>query len=417
MITAVGLGFVGLTTALGFADRGLAVVGVDNNAERCAEINAGNIPFHEPGLSEALARSLGGKFTVSTSLAQAVNQSRFVFVCVGTPSNNDGSADLSYIKSVLAEVARCYSQATPLTVVIKSTVPPGSTCGELQSYLAQAVKGTGGKIGLVNNPEFLREGCAWKDFMEPDRIVIGADDELHGLALAKLYSQYFSSTVHLVSPNTAEFIKYLSNTLLATLISFSNEMSLIAHAVGNIDIQRAFKIVHQDRRWIGHPAPMTSYAYPGCGFGGYCLPKDTQALASTARAAGLIPRILDSVIAVNSSIREYASSRIAEASTTSGTIGILGLAFKPGSDDIRDTPASHIIGALLRRGLTNIIAYDPAANSNFRNSYNLPIRYADSLDALARESETIAILTAWDEFKINSNVLAGKKVLDFRYML
>ncbi|TLM78025.1 MAG: UDP-glucose/GDP-mannose dehydrogenase family protein, partial [Actinobacteria bacterium] len=353
-VAVIGLGFVGLTTALGFAAKGHEVAGVESGERRRADLEAGRVPFHEPGLAEALADCLGDTFAVTGDLAGAVRGADAVFVCVGTPSGDDGAADLTHLDAAVAQVLDAVrDEAVKPVLVVKSTVPPGTTAG----HVAGLVAGTG--VPVAANPEFLREGVAWDDFMHPDRIVIGCEDPRAAEVLQRLYDA-FDADVCVVSLTTAEFIKYLSNTLLATLVSYANEMSMIADGLGDVDVPAAFRILHRDRRWSGHPAAMASYAYPGAGFGGYCLPKDTAALAARARMLGVEPRILDGVLAVNVAIAEHVADRIAEAAG-GGVVSLLGLAFKPGSDDVREAPTAAVVRALAARGVARLLAYDPMA--------------------------------------------------------
>lgn len=409
-VAVIGLGFVGLTTALGFASKGHEVVGVEASTLRRDDIAAGRVPFHEPGLPDALAQCLGSSFTVTGDLPAAVRGAEVVFLCVGTPSGGDGTADLSHLDAAVKAVLDAVQDedAKPV-LVVKSTVPPGTTAG----HVASLVRGSG--AGLANNPEFLREGYAWDDFMRPDRIVIGCDDANAAEVLTRLYDA-FDADVCLVGTTTAEFVKYLSNTLLATLISYSNEMSMIASALGDVDVPAAFRILHRDRRWTGQPAAMTSYAYPGAGFGGYCLPKDTAALAARARALGVEPRMLDSVLEVNAAIKEHVADRIAEAAA-GRTVAVLGLSFKPGSDDVRESPAADVVRLLLERGVCRIVAFDPMASAEFAAAYALPLEYAGSLEDAVMRADVLAVLTAWPEFRARRELFAGKTVLDFRYYL
>jgi UDPglucose 6-dehydrogenase len=274
----------------------------------------------------------------------------------------------------------------------------------------------GETVGLTVNPEFLREGFAWNDFINPDRIVIGVSDDKSRDLLGKVYRS-FDAPICFVSLNTAAFIKYLSNTLLSTLISFSNEMSMVADAIGDIDIKDAFKILHMDKRWSGSPANMTSYVYPGCGFGGYCLPKDTQAFYSKSKESGYTPEIIGNVIKTNSKIREFISDKVAKLSSADSKIGILGLAFKPGSDDVRDTPAKYIIDGLLNRNRKNIYAYDPMAAELFKSNYSYDITYCKTLAGLVENCDVLVLLTAWKEFIDNKSLFSGKTVIDARYVL
>ena len=253
--------------------------------------------------------------------------------------------------------------------------------------------------------------------MEADRIVLGVNDEKSRELLAELYEP-MGIPIKCVTHSTGEFIKYLSNTLLATLISFSNEMAQAAEAFGGIEVAEAFRILHMDKRWNG--CNMTSYVYPGCGYGGYCLPKDTSAFYSQAAEKGFEAQILKQVIQTNTERPKRIAERIAfylNEYIQAGTVGILGLSFKPGSDDVRDTPAIKIIQELQKLGCKEIVAYDPIAKEEFHCKYpGIGISYADSIQEVYDRSDILAIVTAWEEFRIIP-ALGNKKIIDCRYML
>ncbi|MET3193604.1 nucleotide sugar dehydrogenase [Bacillus sp. OAE603] len=415
MITVIGLGFVGLTTALGFSEKGYHVYGFDIDQKKKDQLRNGKIPFYEPNLNEKLNEHLNKGFTITDDLQEAVINSEVIFLCVGTPSKTDGSADLGYILEAIKNVAGYIKKPEFKVLVIKSTIPPSTTSERIKPYLEILGFKVGVEIGLTNNPEFLREGYAWDDFMNPDRIVIGQDDDKSGRIVETIY-QTFNAPIYRVSLNTAEFIKYLSNTMLATLISFANEQSLIARSIGNIDIKKAFQVLHLDRRWSGAPANMTSYVFPGCGFGGYCLPKDTMALVSQALKNSYTPELLTSTLKVNEAIKEFVVSDVERIVEKNENIGILGLAFKPNSNDIRDTPAKAIIQGLLQKGYKNIIAYDPMANEEFKEVYGFPIQYSPNLSSLLSMVNHVVILTAWDEFIKNEESIKKKNVFDYRFI-
>jgi len=413
MITVLGLGFVGLTTALGFSKKGFRVYGIDVNKERVNSIQKYEVPFYEPFLDDALREELGKNFLIDTPLEEAVNDSKVIIICVGTPGNADGSADLTYLLDAVRNVFEA-SKGDFKVIVTKSTVPPSTVSRKVKPYVDELNKKYNKEIGLASNPEFLREGYAWDDFMNPDRVVIGVEDERSKKILNEIYLP-FNAPVHYVTYNSAEFIKYLSNTLLSTLISYSNEMAMIAEHIGDIDVPSAFKILHQDKRWFGQPASMASYVYPGCGYGGYCLPKDTAALASIARENGFTAKILEGNLEINEEIKEHVSQKIANLVSKDSTIGILGLSFKSGSDDVRLSPSKFIIENLLGKGYKNIVAYDPMANHIFDQQYKLPIEYADSLESLVDQADELVLLTSWPEFKQNKELISTKRLFDFRY--
>ncbi len=416
MITVIGLGFVGLTTALGFSEKGNKVYGFDIDKEKMNSISNKKIPFYEKGLQEVLKKNLGNNFVLSDNLENAVKSSKVVILCVGTPSDDKGRADLKYIKSALDSVLKNVGKEDKKIIITKSTIPPSTTEKEIIPYIKQKGFAVGEEVYVANNPEFLREGHAWDDFINPDRIVIGTNDEYTKIVMADIYKN-FNVPVHFVTLNTGEFIKYLSNTFLSTLISYSNEMSMIADSVGGIDIKSAFKIFHEDKRWYGNPANMQTYAYPGCGFGGYCLPKDTQALVQKAEEFGYDAKILKSVLDVNKEIKPHWIDKIEKNVPKDKPLTILGLSFKPDSDDVRQTPALDIIKLLLERGYKNLTAYDPMANELFDKIYKLPIKYVDNLKDAVNQSSDIILITGWKEFIDNKNLYADKNIYDLRYVL
>lgn len=417
VITIFGLGFVGLTTSLGFSEYGHKVYGVEVNEERLNTIKSGKLPFLEPGLDEALARHLNKNFQpIGTGqLTEAIAQSDCVYYCVGTPYGKDGQADLTYLLNAIDQTLAVRPKDKYQVLVIKSTIPPSTTSQKVIPHLQAKGLKVGEDLGVANNPEFLREGHCWDDFMNADRIVLGVSDELSAQVLRQIYATV-KEPVYCVSLNTGEFIKYLSNTLLATLISYSNEMSIVADTIGGIDVAEAFRILHMDKRWGG--ATMASYVYPGCGYGGYCLPKDTNALYAVTKTAGFNAQILKNVIETNDHMPEFIADKIIRAIGTdkSQCIGILGLSFKPGSDDVRDTPSAKIICALTARGYTNICAYDPVAIGEFRRWYDLDIHYTDTYETLLQQADSFVIATAWPEFS-DVKQRTSKPIVDCRYML
>lgn len=416
MIAVIGLGFVGLTTALGFSEKGNKVYGFDINEEKMQSIANKHIPFFEKGLQEVLERNLNKNFILAESIEEAVKNSKVIIMCVGTPSDDLGRADLKYIKSAIDTILKSVEKTDKKILITKSTIPPSTTQKEIVPYIELKGFKVGEDIYVANNPEFLREGHAWDDFINPDRIVIGTNDEYTKGIMKDIYTN-FNVPVHFVTLNTGEYIKYLSNTFLSTLISYANEMSVIADTIGGIDIKSAFKIFHEDKRWFGNPANMQSYAYPGCGFGGYCLPKDTQALVQKAKEYGYDAKILKNVLAVNSEIKPHWIDKIKKTVSKDKPVTVLGLSFKPESDDIRQTPALDIINLLLKEGYTNIVAYDPISNELFDKVYKLPIKYAANLQDAVKASDTIVIVTGWKEFSDNKKLYENKNVFDLRYIL
>lgn len=415
IVTVFGLGFVGLTTALGFAETGCRVFGIDVDKERKGILRSGAIPFHEPHMEGILKKHLGRDFLVNDNIAEAVGESTYIFYCVGTPYGEDGSADLTYLFSAIDSTLEAIRDDKFRVLVTKSTVPPSTTAEKILPY----IKKEGSKaqhLGVANNPEFLREGHCWEDFMEADRIVLGVDDGTSRELLIELYRP-MGIPIKCVTHSTGEFIKYLSNTLLATMVSYSNEMAQAAEAFGGIEVAEAFRILHMDKRWGG--CGMAAYVYPGCGYGGYCLPKDTSAFYAQAAEKGFDAQILRQVIRTNTERSRQIAEKIAGCldGDTARTVGILGLSFKPGSDDVRDTPSWKIIQALRQLGYQKIIGYDPVAMGEFQRRYpEAGILYAHSLQEAYGQADVLVIATAWEQFR-DVPGLGDKKIVDCRYML
>lgn len=415
VITVFGLGFVGLTTALGFAEIGHKVYGVEVNQQRFDTIASGKLPFLEPGMDEALTKHLNKCFIPCKDLKSAIAESDCVYYCVGTPYGQDGQADLTYLYKAVEQTLEVVDDDKFRVLVTKSTIPPSTTSTKIIPFVEEKGFKVGERLGIANNPEFLREGYCWDDFMNADRIVLGVSDKLSEEILKNIYTN-MDVPVFCVSLNTGEFIKYLSNTLLATLISYSNEMSVIADTIGEIDVANAFRILHMDKRWGG--CNMKSYVYPGCGYGGYCLPKDTNALYAVTKDGGFDAQILKNVIATNDNMPKIIANRIVKAvgNDKSVKIGILGLSFKPESDDTRDAPSAKIIRELNERGYKNIIGYDPVAMPEFQAYYKLGYICAENFADCISKADILVIATAWKEFA-NLPHVTDKTIVDCRYML
>lgn len=414
-ITVFGLGFVGLTTALAFAEKGNRVYGYDVDRERSQLIKNGNLPFVEPELDSALTKHINKNFSVVDNPETMVRESDFLFLCVGTPCKENGEADLKYIYSVIDTISSQLNKDKYKVLVIKSTVPPSTTLERVIPYLKEKGIKVFENFSVANNPEFLREGHCWDDMINADRIVCGVSDEKGEEMLSSLYEN-FNVPFFAVSLNTGEFIKYLSNTLLATMISYSNEMAKIANVIGNIQIKEAFEILHMDKRWKN--GNMSSYVYPGCGYGGYCLPKDTQAMYQNVTSKGYEPMILKNVIEINNSMPDFIVNKIIKSSSKEDKIGILGLSFKPDSDDVRDSSSAKIIKKLFDKGYNSISAYDPIANRVFEEKYKIgKINYYNDLDSVCSNSDILILVTAWDEFKNLKKGYPNKKIIDCRYFL
>ncbi|RDU58446.1 UDP-glucose/GDP-mannose dehydrogenase family protein [Helicobacter sp. MIT 99-5507] len=411
-IAVFGLGFVGLTTAVGFANKGYETFGFEIDRSKITTIKNGKAPFFENGLDSALQAVINNNLHITDDIKEALDCADIIFYCIGTPMSEDGSADLSYLLEALKMSAKYIKLCKKVPIfVIKSTIPPSSLKEIFLPFLQNLGLVENIDFILANNPEFLREGFAYDDFMNPDRIVIGADFEID--KLKDLYSK-FNAPIFFVTPNTAEFIKYLSNTMLSMMISYANDMSVIAKSIGNIDTKKAFEILHLDKRFFGNPANITSYIYPGMGFGGYCLPKDTLALYKKSKMQGYESKLIKEILDINNKIIDFHINTIDENLNTD--IGILGLSFKPNSDDVRDSKSYILIKKLLDKGYKNIHAFDPISNDIFHNTYGLDIKYHSSLDSIIQSCKSLIISTAWSEFKNLDCKIVDKKIYNFRYI-
>ena len=430
-ISVVGTGYVGLVCAVGFADKGHDVVCVDIDEDKVRMINDGRSPIHEDGLEELLQRNIGKSLRASTDLDEAVRTTEFSIIAVGTPFDGE-RIDLQYIEKVsrqIGEVLR--SKDSYHVVVVKSTVVPGTTDDVVTAILEQASgKRAGNDFGVGMNPEFLREGVAVDDFMNPDRIVLGGIDERTQNLLGRAYAAFVDTDIIKTSNKTAELIKYTSNSLLATMISFSNEIANLCTAVGGVDIVDVMQGVHLDKRLMpvdgdgNRVRPgFVSYLESGCGFGGSCFPKDVKALISHGERLGQNMGLLNAVIDIN----EEQPFRVIELlenhfdSLRGLRVSVLGLAFKPGTDDMRESPAIKIINKLISSS-SLVSAFDPVAQSEAEKLFNnSDIRYAESLEDAVEDAEALLILTRWDlfnELPALLNELAQQPlVIDARRML
>jgi len=408
-ITVVGTGYVGLVSGVCLSEKGHNVICVDNNSDKVQKINNGVSPIYEDGLNELLKRNIGERLTASTDLRSAINNSDISLIAVGTPFN--GSViDLSYIRQVSKEIGKCLSSKDEYHVVIvKSTVVPGTTDDIVKPLLEKYSQKLAGKdFGIGMNPEFLREGLAVDDFMNPDRIVLGGSDDLTHSVMDELYEPFRDVDTIFTNNKTAEMIKYASNSLLATLISFSNEVGNLCSTLGGIDAKEVMTGIHLDKRFSPilesgqRITPgITSYIEVGCGFGGSCLPKDVDALISHGDSVNQPMPLLKSVMLINKSQPlEIINLLIKHYPDINGLhITILGLAFKPGTDDMRESPSISIINRIVELGgIVN--AYDPIAESNAREIFaDEDISYFDSLEDSIKHSEVVLLLTSWPEFQ------------------
>ncbi|MDP2690717.1 MAG: UDP-glucose/GDP-mannose dehydrogenase family protein, partial [Deltaproteobacteria bacterium] len=356
-ICVIGTGYVGLVTGTCFADFGVNVSCVDKDSSKIEMLNRGEIPIYEPGLKELVEKNKSEKrLTFTTGLSEAIKKSLVIFIAVGTPPKDDGSADLCYIEEVAGTIAANLNGYK--VIVTKSTVPVGT--GSLIEGLISKEQGGGHKFDVASNPEFLREGSAVEDFMRPNRVVIGARSPQAVAILKDLYSPlYLLETPFVVTDiETAELIKYASNAFLATKISFINEVANLCERVG-ADVGMVAKGMGLDHR-IG-----PKFLHPGPGYGGSCFPKDTTAITNIARSHGYRFSIVETVVEVNARQREIMIDKIRglTGDFTGRTIGVLGLAFKPNTDDIRESPAMDIVARLLAGG-AKVKAYDPACMEN-----------------------------------------------------
>jgi UDPglucose 6-dehydrogenase/GDP-mannose 6-dehydrogenase len=406
-VAIVGCGYVGLVTGVCLAAEGHNVHAVDTDRARTDLIARGQAPFYEPGLEELLRTAIGaGHFAVGTDLSAAIRKADVIMLAVGTPSI-DGIADLTALESALQSVGSELAASKQIqTVVIKSTVVP-TTCDTFALPILERASGklAGAGFGLAMNPEFLREGHAVEDFRNPDRIVIGALDEPSAVAVENLYETYECPKLRTTLRN-AEMIKYASNALLALLISFSNEIAGMCESIAGVDAGIVMDGLHLDRRL----SPMVdgrriepqilTYLRPGVGFGGSCLPKDVAALLSFARSHGAPAHMLEAVLDVNARrpqrIVEMIRSEL--GSLHDKRIVLLGLAFKPGTDDLRDSPALRIAGLLLQEG-AQVSAVDPFADRFPSTSINQHIRTSTHPEGLLVDADAAVVVTAWPDFR------------------
>ena len=390
-IVVVGTGYVGLVSGAGFADFGNEVLCVDVDREKIDTLSRGEIPFYEPGLKELVSRNIKQRrLRFGTSLEEATRWGEVVFICVGTPSRKNGEADLSQVFAA----ARTVAKAMPgyRLIVQKSTVPVGT--GDRVREVVRKHARRGVRFDVASNPEFLREGSAVENFMRPDRIVIGADTPKARDLVREIYSPLYliETPVVGVSLRTAELIKYAANAFLATKISFINEIANLSEAVG-ADVHDVAKAMGLDRR-IG-----PKFLHPGPGYGGSCLPKDTRAMRQFAKKAGVKLRVVSGAIEANEAQKRIGVEKIVGALKGRGphTVAILGLSYKPDTDDLREAPSLDLIRALLKRGV-RVRAFDPAVKPS---AAELPAElfFATSAYDAAKGADVLAIVTEWNEFR------------------
>ena len=431
-VSIIGTGYVGLVSGVCLAEKGHNVLCVDIDQEKVNNIRRGIPPIYEKGLEELLRKNIHANLQATTDLHKAVVETEISLIAVGTPFD-DEKIDLGYIEAVSRQIGKALKdKASYHTVVVKSTVVPGTTDEVVLPLLEETSGGKAGThFGVGMNPEFLREGKAIQDFMFPDRIVMGAIDKKSHDSLEELYSPFEGVDKLRTNNKTAEMIKYTSNSLLATMISFSNEIANLCAAIGDIDVVDVMKGVHMDKR-LSPIMPngeriipsFTTYIEAGCGFGGSCFPKDVKALIAHGKRAGRPMELLDAVMQVNEKQPHQIMSLLKKrfSSLRGLRIAILGLAFKPGTDDMRESPAIPVVRELLAQG-AEINAYDPAAQREAQRLFgNNHIAYSDNLRQTVENVQAIVLLTRWEEFGklpdllVNLNpqpvVVDGRRMLD-----
>ena len=406
-IAVIGTGYVGLTTGVCLAELGHTVVCADIDAHKVARLSAGEVPIVEDGLASLLASGLAsGRLSFVVGAATAAADCEIAFLCVPTPQGDDGSADLSYIEAASAEIGPVLPSGA--IVVNKSTVPVGSTKA-VEAVIQRS------DIHVVSNPEFLREGSAVRDFMHPDRVVVGADDRAAAERVASLYASLGARTI-ITDPASAETIKYAANAFLATKLSFVNAIAAICEGVG-ADIEDVIAGIGSDSR-IG-----ASFLQPGPGWGGSCFPKDSRALVKIAEDAGYDFDLLSGVITVNDQQLDRMAAKVATAaggSLSGRTVAVWGLTFKAGTDDLRESPSVAVITRLLAAG-ARVVAHDPTVASH-RFGVPAAVELATSPVEACRNADALCVLTEWPLYRevepgTVADVMTGRAVVDTRNLL
>lgn len=397
-IAIVGTGYVGLVSGACFAEMGIDVTCVDINPEKIKCLLNGEIPIYEPGLDDLVKRNVeAGRLHFTTDLTTCLDNVEVVFSAVGTPPDEDGSADLQYV----LEVARTFGQHIKkyTILVTKSTVPVG-TAKKVKAVIEEELTERGEQIDfeVASNPEFLKEGAAIKDFMSPDRVVVGVESDRAKKVMERLYRPFQMNNYRLCFMDipSAEMTKYAANAMLATRISFMNDIANLCDLVGaNVDMVR--KGIGADTR-IG-----SKFLYPGCGYGGSCFPKDVKALARTAREYGYTMGVIEAVEAVNERQKEIVVKKLQDKLGTlrGKTIALWGLAFKPETDDMREAPALVVIEKLLEAG-ASVKVYDPVAMDECRRRIGDRVVYCKDMYDVVIDADALAVLTEWKEFRIPS---------------
>ncbi len=389
-LTIVGSGYVGLVAGTCFADSGNDVICVDVDAAKIKALNAGKVPIYEPGLEELVHKNVREKrLSFSTDLTAAVGQSEVVFIAVGTPEGESGDADLRHVLSAAEQIGRALKHYT--LIVDKSTVPVG-TADQVRETIARV---TDQAFDVVSNPEFLKEGAAIDDFLKPDRVVIGTNSEHARKIMAELYGPFVrtENPILYMDPRSAELTKYAANAMLATRISFMNDMALLCERVG-ADVDAVRKGLGADKR-IGYP-----FLFPGVGYGGSCFPKDVKALVATARDFGIEFDLLRAVERTNENQKRLMLQRATKhyGDLAGKHFAIWGLAFKPRTDDMREAPALVMLEGLLGKGAT-ISAHDPVATPVAKRHFGDRIHYTETPYEALEKADGLFVLTEWNEFR------------------
>ena len=419
-ISVVGTGYVGLVSGVCLAHVGHDVTCIDLDQAKVDKINRGEPPIYEVGLEDLLQKLIGKSLTATTDFDTAVRNSDLSLIAVGTPFDGQ-EIDLQYIRQVARQIGEVLATKDSYhTVIVKSTVVPGTTEEVVLPILEEASGKKAGKdFGVGMNPEFLKEGEAIDDFMYPDRIVLGGIDDRSIDALAELYAAFPDTDKIRTSPRTAEMIKYTANSLLATLISFSNEIGNLCTAIGGVDVTEVMEGVHLDKRFSpileeGRVRPSSlSYIEAGCGFGGSCFPKDVKALITYGQDKDQPMSVLKSVINTNAAqpARMVQMAKRHYSSLKGTKIALLGLAFKPGTDDIRESASLAVIDLLQAEG-AKITAFDPIAQEETEKHLGAnTIAYADTVEACIKDAEVIMLMTSWPEFRDLPKLLQGRDTL------
>lgn len=398
-IAIIGTGYVGLVTGTCFADMGISVTCVDVDADKINRLKRGEIPIYEPGLEDMVTRNHNsGRLDFTTDLSEVIDDVEVIFSAVGTPPDEDGSADLGYVLGVARQIGSLMEKY--VLVVTKSTVPVG-TAVKVREAILEEQRRRGVKIDfdVASNPEFLKEGAAIKDFMSPDRVVVGVDSPRARKIMQKLYRPFLLSSDRMLFTDipSAEMIKYAANAMLATRISFMNDIANLCDMVGaNVNMVR--KGIGADHR-IG-----TKFLYPGCGYGGSCFPKDVKAIIRTAAQHGYDMRVLRAVEEVNESQKSLLFKKLLKhygGSVEGKAVTLWGLAFKPETDDMREAPALVLIDLLLRHGAT-VRVYDPIAMQECRRRIGDTVTYCPNMYEAALDSDALMLVTEWKEFRVPS---------------